>query len=115
MNEAMTEYTKIQEAEEAAKKEAAAVRNRKAEIALEFVDLLKEYASLCNVDPVLVESEVTAADLEDMVAAIDELMEVIGSVNQLMVSIFPTDESAKKHSNAKISDDEILRSFIKGL
>lgn len=126
MNAAADEYNeaKRKEAEEAARAAAenAKVLNEKRALALNFIETLKKYCAISGVDPKDL-GEVELDDMDVLVEAMDELMELMKSMNELKSKLGIAIDAARPAKPLKVSsismpvmnDDEILKSFIKGL
>lgn len=86
MNAAADEYneTKRREAEEAAAKAALEAKNldEKRALANEFVENVKKYCAISGVDPEFL-GEVGIEDVDQLIEALDELMDLIKSVERL--------------------------------
>ena len=130
MNAAADEYNeaKRKEAEEAAAAENAKVLNEKRTLALNFIETLKRYCAVSGVDPAMLEeAEIGLDGVDQLIEAMDELMNLMKSVEELKnklsthanVFAMPTEmpEMSKIMINPTVgvSDNEILSSFIKGL
>ena len=130
MNAAADEYNeaKRKEAEEAAAAENVKVLNEKRTLALNFIETLKRYCAVSGVDPAMLEeAEIGLDGVDQLIAAMDELMDLMKSVEELKnklgkhanVFAMPTEmPGASKimiNPTLPVSDDEILSSFIKGL
>lgn len=130
MNAAADEYNeaKRKEAEEAAAAENAKVLNEKRTLALNFIETLKRYCAVSGVDPAMLEeAEIELDGVDQLIAAMDELMDLMKSVEELKnklgkhanVFAMPTEMPGMSkimiNPTVGVSDDEILSSFIKGL
>ena len=130
MNAAADEYNeaKRKEAEEAAAAENAKVLNEKRTLALNFIETLKRYCAVSGVDPAMLEeAEIGLDGVDQLIAAMDELMDLMKSVEELKnklsthanVFAMPTEMPGMSkimiNPTVGVSDDEILSSFIKGL
>ena len=130
MNAAADEYNeaKRKEAEEAAAAENAKVLNEKRTLALNFIETLKRYCAVSGVDPAMLEeAEIGLDGVDQLIAAMDELMDLMKSVEELKnklgkhanVFAMPTEMPGVSkimiNPTLPVSDDEILSSFIKGL
>ena len=122
MNAAAEEYNeaKRKEAEEAARAAAenAKVLNEKRTLALNFIETLKRYCSISGVDPKTL-GENDLDDMDMLVEAMDELMDLMKSMNELKSKldlVHPIKPlKVSSISMPVVNDDEILKSFIKGL
>lgn len=131
MNAAADEYNeaKRKEAEEAARAAAenAKVLNEKRTLALNFIETLKRYCAVSGVDPsMLQEAEIGLDGVDQLIEAMDELMDLMKSVEELKnklgrhtnVFAMPTEMPGVSKimiNPLPVSDDEILSSFVKGL
>ena len=115
MNEAMAKHeAEIRAAEEAKRAEAAQAEKEaaKRDLIEEMVDIIKELAVLEGMDPD--ELKVTDEDVEQLVAAFNEMFAAMRDLKKMFASI-DTDK-VKAHKaviNMKPSDDQILADFIK--
>lgn len=126
MNAAADEYNeaKRKEAEDAARAAAenAKVLNEKRALALNFIETLKKYCAISGVDPKDL-GEVELDDMDVLVEAMDELMDLMKAMNDLKSKFGIAVDAARPAKPLKVSsismpvmnDDEILKSFIKGL
>jgi hypothetical protein len=122
MNAAADEYNeaKRKEAEEAARAAAenAKVLNEKRTLALNFIETLKRYCAISGVDPKTL-GENDLDDMDMLVEAMDELMDLMKSMNELKSKldlVHPIKPlKVSSISMPVVNDDEILKSFIKGL
>ena len=126
MNAAADEYNeaKRKEAEDAARAAAenAKVLNEKRALALNFIETLKKYCAVSGVDPKDL-GEVELDDMDVLVEAMDELMDLMRAMNDLKSKFGVAIDTARPAKPLKVSsismpvmnDDEILKSFIKGL
>lgn len=130
MNAAADEYNeaKRKEVEEAAAAENAKVLNEKRTLALNFIETLKKYCAVSGVDSAMLEeAEIGLEGVDQLITAMDELMDLMKSVEELKnklgkhanVFAMPTEMPGVSkimiNPTVGVSDDEILSSFIKGL
>ena len=108
--DAINEANSAYEAEQAAKKIQEDKKEAKYAIAEKFVDLMREYCELVCPEAKEVFDEVTAADYDDMIAAMDNMFGVV----QLTMNLRKPDKKIVK-AKSPISDDEILSRFLKEL
>ena len=112
LNEAQTAYA----AELAAKEKeavAAAMAQTKRELALDLVGIIQAYGRLVAPEAADVLEDITDDDIAAMVAALDQMFEMMRSMAQLKSDLEKvTIVSAPKRTK---SDDEILANFIKTL
>ena len=112
LNEAQTAYAAELAAKEKEAK-AAAVAQTKRELALDLVGIIQAYGRLVAPEAADVLEDITDDDIAAMVAALDQMFEMMRSMAQLKtdlekITITPAPKRAK-------SDDEILANFIKTL
>ena len=112
MNEAQTAYAAELAAKEKEAK-AAAMAQTKRELALDLVGIIQAYGRLVAPEAADVLEDITDDDIAAMVAALDQMFEMMRSMAQLKsdlekITITPAPKRAK-------SDDEILANFIKTL
>ena len=112
LNEAQKAYAEEQAAKEKEAK-AAAMAQTKKELALDLVGIIQAYGRLVAPEAADVLEDITDDDIAAMVAALDQMFEMMRSMAQLKtdlekITITPAPKRAK-------SDDEILANFIKTL
>ena len=117
MNEAQTAYA----AEVAAKEkeaEAAAIAENKREMALDLVDIIRDYGHLVAPEAADILNEVDDEDIDAMVATLDEMFHMMTAMAQLKANLEKTytqiPECKPVTKRAK-SDDEVLSNFIASL
>lgn len=119
MNAAVAEQEAARKAEAA---KAANLAAQKKAVGLKIVDLFREYATLTGND-VMNELEVTDADLDTLIEALDQTFTLMSAMKDLKdaINAIPDEKvpmvHAKLHKakvNAK-SDDEVLADFIASL
>jgi hypothetical protein len=122
MNAAMADYNAEQdaarkaEAERVAKAELAA---KKKDLGLKMVDLFREYAALTG-NTAMNEMEITDADMDTLVEALDQTFALMGAMKELKVAIdsIPADKIVARNPKIHIntsrakSDDEALADFL---
>lgn len=108
--DAMNEANEAYEAEQAANKVQEQKKEAKHAIAEKFVDLMREYCDLVCPEAKEAFDEVTEADYDDMIAAMDSMFGVV----QLTMNLRKPDSKIVK-AKPPISDDEILSRFLKDL
>ena len=122
MNAAMADFTSEQdaarkaEAERVAKAELAA---KKKDLGLKMVDLFREYAALTG-NTAMNEMEITDADMDTLVEALDQTFALMGAMKELKVAIdsIPADKIVARNPKIHIntsrakSDDEALADFL---
>lgn len=119
MNAAVAEQEAARKAEAA---KAASLAAQKKAVGMKIVDLFREYATLTGND-VMNDQEVTDADLDVLIEALDQTFTLMSAMKDLKdaINAIPDEKvpmvHAKLHkakANAK-SDDEVLADFIASL
>ena len=117
MNEAQTAYA----AEVAAKEkeaEAAAMAQTKRDMALDLVDIIRDYGRLVAPEAADILDEVDDEDIDAMVTTLDEMFHMMTAMAQLKANLEKTytqiPECKPVAKRAK-SDDEVLSNFIASL
>lgn len=119
MNAAVAEQEAARKAEAA---KAANLAAQKKAVSMKIVDLFREYAALTGND-VMTEMEITDADLDTLIEALDQTFNLMSAMKELKDAIqaIPDEKVPMVHSklnrakaNAK-SDDEVLADFIASL
>ena len=117
MNEAQTAYA----AEVAAKEkeaEAAAMAQTKRDMALDLVDIIRDYGRLVAPEAADILDEVDDEDINAMVTTLDEMFHMMTAMAQLKANLEKTytqiPECKPVAKRAK-SDDEVLSNFIASL
>jgi 2-oxoglutarate dehydrogenase complex dehydrogenase (E1) component-like enzyme len=119
MNEAQNAYA----AELAAKQkeaEAAEIAQAKKDMALDLIDIIRDYGHLVAPEAADILDEIDDEDVDAMVVTLDEMFNMMTAVAKLKVDLEKLPKAqAKSHitpvaKRAK-SDDEVLANFIKSL
>ena len=116
MNEAQTAYA----AEVAAKEkeaEAAAMAQNKREMALDLIDIIRDYGDLVAPEAAEILDDIDDTDIDAMVTTLDEMFHMMTAMAQLktkLENIQPKSKITPVAKRAK-SDDEVLANFIKSL
>lgn len=113
MNEAMAEYEAVQE-QVRKREEAEKMRNEKVRIARKFGELVIEYAALCGI-PAEIVGTPEDVEVDELIAALDSLMEITNQVVQHAGKIVPFPGAAMPNVTVKevpITDDEKLAQFL---
>lgn len=117
MNEAQTAYA----AEVAAKEkeaEVAAMAQTKRDMALDLVDIIRDYGRLVAPEAADILDEVDDEDIDAMVVTLDEMFRMMTAMAQLKANLEKTytqiPECKPVAKRAK-SDDEVLSNFIASL
>lgn len=109
MNEAVEAHNAEVAAAKAAATKAAEVERYKREIAVDMVDLIKEYGHLVAPQAGDILDNVSDEDIDMMIKTLDEMFNMMRVMAQLKVSLEqPATKSPK-------SDDEVLSNFISTL
>lgn len=117
MNEAQTAYA----AEVAAKEkeaEAAAMAQTKRDMALDLVDIIRDYGHLVAPEAADILDEVDDEDIDAMVATLDEMFHMMTAMAQLKANLEKTYTQipeCKPVTKRTKSDDEVLSNFIASL
>jgi 2-oxoglutarate dehydrogenase complex dehydrogenase (E1) component-like enzyme len=112
MNEAQNAYA----AELAAKEkeaEAAAIAQTKKDMALDLIDIIRDYGHLVAPEAADILDDVDDDDIDAMVATLDQMFQMMSSMAQLKANL----EKVQPKTPVKRakSDDEVLSNFIKSL
>ena len=115
MNEAQEAYT----AELAAKEketEAAAIAQAKRNMALDLIDIIRDYGRMVAPEAADILDNVDDDDVEAMVATLDQMFQMMKSMAQLKINLEKAQAKSTKIpvKHAK-SDDDILANFIASL
>lgn len=118
MNAAMAEHTARVEAEKAMKAEAeriANLENQKRDLAVKFVDLVRDYGMLVAPEAAATLENYTEEDLDQMIAAIDNMFALLTLTMMLGEAQTTQPATPKVTVHVPKSDDEVLSNFIKSL
>ena len=112
MNEAQEAYT----AELAAKEkeaEAAAMAQIKRDMALDLIDIIRDYGRMVAPEAADILDNVDDDDVEAMVATLDQMFQMMKSMAQLKINLEKAQAKSTKIpvKHAK-SDDDVLANFI---
>ena len=115
MNEAQEAYT----AELAAKEkeaEAAAMAQTKRDMALDLIDIIRDYGRMVAPEAADILDNVDDDDIEAMVQTLDQMFQMMKSMAQLKINLEKAQAKSTKIpvKHAK-SDDDILANFIASL
>ena len=121
MNEAQEAYT----AELAVKEkeaEAAAMAQNKREMALDLIDIIRDYGHMVAPDAADILDDISDEDVEAMIVTLDQMFQMMSSMAQLKANLESLDKlpvpkaQAKSHitpvAKPSKSDDEVLAKFI---
>ena len=124
MNEAQTAYA----AEVAAKEkeaEAAAIAQTKRDMALDLIDIIRDYGRMVAPETADILDEVDDDDVDVMIHTLDQMFQMMSTMAQLKVNLESMDKlpSPKVQTKSSItpvakrakSDDEVLSNFIASL
>lgn len=115
MNEAQTVYA----AELAAKEkeaEAAAIAQTKRDMALDLIDIIRDYGRMVAPEAADILDNVDDEDIDAMVVTLDQMFQMMKSMAQLKINLEKAQAKSTKIpvKHAK-SDDDILANFIASL
>ena len=124
MNEAQTAYA----AELAAKEkeaEAAAIAQTKRDMALDLIDIIRDYGRMVAPEAADILDDVDDDDVDVMIHTLDQMFQMMSTMAQLKVNLESVDKlpSPKVQTKSSItplakrakSDDEVLSNFIASL
>ena len=124
MNEAQEAYT----AELAVKEkeaEVAAMAQNKREMALDLIDIIRDYGHMVAPDAADILDDISDEDVEAMIVTLDQMFQMMSSMAQLKANLESLDKlpvpkaQAKSHitpvAKPSKSDDEVLAKFIASL
>ena len=124
MNEAQTAYA----AELAAKEreaEAAAIAQTKRDMALDLIDIIRDYGRMVAPEAADILDEVDDDDVDVMIHTLDQMFQMMSTMAQLKVNLenmdkLPSPKAQTKSSITPVakrakSDDEVLSNFIASL
>lgn len=124
MNEAQEAYT----AELAVKEkeaEAAAIAQTKRDMALDLIDIIRDYGRMVAPEAADILDEVDDDDVDVMIHTLDQMFQMMSTMAQLKVNLesmdkLPSPKAQTKSSITSVakrakSDDEVLSNFIASL
>ena len=116
MNEAQEAYT----AELAVKEkeaEAAAIAENKREMALDLIDIIRDYGRMVAPEAADILDDVDDEDVEAMIVTLDQMFQMMSSMAQLKANLEKAQTTSRITPVAKFSksDDEVLAKFIASL
>ena len=114
MNEAQEAYA----AELAVKeKEATAIAQTKREMALDLIDIIRDYGRMVAPEATDILDNVDDDDVEAMIQTLDQMFQMMSAMAQLKTNLEKAQTKSKTVPVAKHakSDDEVLSNFIKSL
>ena len=119
MNEAQNAYaaelaTKEKEAE------AAAIAQTKKDMALDLIDIIRNYGHLVAPEAANILDDVDDDDIDAMIITLDEMFNMMTAMVQLKTKLETLDKVPTKNYTTPVakrakSDDEVLSNFIKSL
>ena len=117
MNEAQTAYAAELTVKEK-EAEAAAMAQTKRDMALDLVDIIRDYGRLVAPEAADILDEVDDEDIDAMVATLDEMFHMMTAMAQLKANLEKTYTQipeCKPIAKRAKSDDEVLAKFIASL
>ena len=120
MNEAQEAYT----AELAVKEkeaEAAAIAENKREMALDLIDIIRDYGRMVAPEAADILDDVDDEDVDAMVVTLDQMFQMMSSMAQLKANLETLEKAQTKSEKIPVpvkrakSDDEVLAKFIASL
>ena len=119
MNEAQTAYA----AEVAAKEkeaEAAAIAQTKRDMALDLIDIIRDYGRMVAPETADILDNVDDDDVDAMIQTLDQMFQMMSAMAQLKTNLESLPKAQTKSSITPVvkrakSDDEVLSNFIKSL
>ena len=119
MNEAQEAYA----AELAAKEkeaEAAAMAQTKREMALDLIDIIRNYGNMVAPEAASILNDIEDDDIDAMVTTLDEMFHMMTAMAQLKATLEKASTKSDKlpvpvYVKHDKSDDEVLANFIKSL
>ena len=119
MNEAQEAYiaeqaVKVKEAEE------AAMAQNKREMALDLIDIIRDYGHMVAPDAADILDEVDDDDVDAMIQTLDQMFQMMSAMAQLKTNLESLPKAQTKSSITPVakrakSDDEVLSNFIASL
>ena len=119
MNEAQTAYA----AEVAAKEkeaEAAAIAQTKRDMALDLIDIIRDYGRMVAPETADILDNVDDDDVDAMIQTLDQMFQMMSAMAQLKINLESLPKAQTKSSITPVakrakSDDEVLSNFIASL
>ena len=115
MNEAQTAYaTEVAAKEKEA--EAAAIAQTKRDMALDLIDIIRDYGRMVAPEAADILDNVEDEDIDAMIVTLDQMFQMMKSMAQLKINLEKAQAKSTKIpvKHAK-SDDDILANFIASL
>jgi hypothetical protein len=116
MNEAQTAYAAELAAKEQEAKAAAMAQNKR-EMALDLIDIIRDYGHMVAPDAADILDEVDDDDVDAMIQTLDQMFQMMSAMAQLKTNlekVQPKSSITPAAKRAK-SDDEVLSNFIASL
>ena len=117
MNEAQTAYAAELAAKEA---EATAIAQTKREMALDLIDIIRDYGRMVAPDTADILDNVDDEDVDAMIQTLDQMFQMMSAMAQLKTNLESLPKAQTKSSITPVakrakSDDEVLSNFIASL
>ena len=117
MNEAQEAYI-AEQAVKVKEAEAAAIAQTKRDMALDLIDIIRDYGDLVAPEAAEILADIDDTDIDAMVSTLDEMFHMMTAMAQLKTQLEKAQPKSTKIpvpvKRAK-SDDEVLSNFIKSL
>lgn len=117
MNEAQEAYI-AEQAVKVKEAEAAAIAQTKRDMALDLIDIIRDYGDLVAPEAAEILDDIDDTDIDAMVTTLDEMFHMMTAMAQLKANLENIQTKSTKipvpAKRAK-SDDEVLANFIKSL
>lgn len=117
LNEAQEAYIAEQEVAKKQEAEAAAMAQNKREMALDLIDIIRDYGRMVAPEAADILDDIDDTDVDAMVNTLDEMFHMMTAMVELktkLETIQPKSHIVPVTKRAK-SDDEVLANFIKSL
>lgn len=124
MNEAQEAYIAEQAAKVKEAEEAAMAQNKR-EMALDLIDIIRDYGHMVAPDAADILDDIDDEDVEAMIVTLDQMFQMMSSMAQLKANLESMEKlpvpkaQAKSHitpvAKPSKSDDEVLAKFIASL
>ena len=97
--------------------EAAAMAQTKRDMALDLIDIIRDYGDLVAPEAAEILDDIDDTDIDAMVTTLDEMFHMMTAMVQLKANLEKIQPKSKITPAAKLvnSDDEVLANFIKSL
>lgn len=117
MNEAQTAYAAELAAKEA---EAAAIAQTKRDMALDLIDIIRDYGRMVAPETADILDNVDDDDVDAMIQTLDQMFQMMSAMAQLKTNLESLPKAQTKSSITPVakrakSDDEVLSNFIASL